>query len=67
MPTEIDRHELQRLMAQGGQVVDVMGSSEYEASHLPGALHVPLPKIRERALQLLDPSRACITYCYDSL
>ncbi len=67
MPKEIDRHEVQRLMDQGAQVVDVMGTSEYEASHLPGAIHVPLGKIPGRAPELLDPSRGAITYCYDSL
>ncbi len=67
MPKEIDRHEVQRLMGQGAQLVDVMGSSEYEASHLPGAIHVPLDEIPERAPELLDVSRGVITYCYDSL
>ncbi|MBW3615306.1 MAG: rhodanese-like domain-containing protein [Actinobacteria bacterium] len=67
MPKEIDRHDVQRLMGQGAQVVDVMGASEYEASHLPGAIHVPLGKIPEQAPELLDQSRGVITYCYDSL
>lgn len=67
MPKEIDRHEVQRLMGQGVQVVDVMGASEYEASHLPGAIHLPLGKIPERAPEVLDPARGVVTYCYDSL
>ncbi len=67
MPKEIDRQDVQRLMGQGAQVVDVMGASEYEASHLPGAIHVPLGKIPDQAPELLDSSRGVITYCYDSL
>ncbi len=67
MPKEIDRLEVQRLMGHGAQVVDVMGRGEYEASHLPGATHVPLGKIPEQAPELLDASLATITYCYDSL
>ena len=67
MPKEIDRHEVQRLASSGAQIVDVMGSSEYEQSHLPGAIHVPLAKVPSRAPELLAPKRPVVVYCYDSL
>ena len=67
VPKEIDRHGVKRLAASGAQIVDVMGSSEYEQSHLPGAIHIPLAKIPNRALELLDPNRPVVVYCYDSL
>ena len=67
MPKEIGRAEVQRLVASGAQVVDVMGSSEYGQSHLPGAIHIPLAKIPTRAPELLDLHRPVVVYCYDSL
>ena len=67
MPTEIDRHDVQRLVAAGAQLVDVMPKAEWEESHLLGAVHVPLKKLAELVPERLDPVRAVITYCYDSL
>ena len=67
MPTDIDRHEVQRLVAAGAQLVDVMPKPEWEESHIVGAIHVPLKKVAELAADRLDTSRAVITYCYDSL
>ncbi len=67
MPTEIDRHEVQRLVATGAQLVDVMGKGEWEESHLVGAVHVPLKELADLAAERLDAGRAVITYCYDSL
>ncbi|HVL92945.1 MAG TPA: rhodanese-like domain-containing protein [Acidimicrobiales bacterium] len=67
MPTEIDRHEVQRLAAAGAQLVDVMPKAEWEESHLAGAIHVPLAKLAELAPERLDTGRAVVTYCYDSL
>jgi rhodanese-related sulfurtransferase len=67
MPTEIDRHEVQRLVAAGVQLVDVMPKAEWEESHIVGAVHVPLKKLVELAPERLDTSRGVITYCYDSL
>lgn len=42
MPQEVDRHEVQRLLGQGAQLVDVMGRKEFDASHIVGAVHIPL-------------------------
>ena len=67
MPTDIDRQDVQRLVAAGAQLVDVMPKAEWEESHLVGAVHVPLKKLAELAPERLDPTRAVITYCYDSL
>jgi len=67
LPTEIDRHEVQRLVAAGAQLVDVMPKAEWEESHITGAVHVPLKKLDELAPRHLDPARPVIVYCYDSL
>lgn len=67
MPVEVDRREVQRLMAAGAQLVDVMPGKEWSASHITGALHLPLRKIGVDGPAKLDPDRAVILYCYDSL
>ncbi|MDP9341292.1 MAG: rhodanese-like domain-containing protein [Actinomycetota bacterium] len=65
MPRTIDRHELQRLVDGGAQLVEVLPREEYEEQHLPGAVSVPLRRI-EQAREVLDPSRPVIVYCWDS-
>ncbi len=67
MATEVDRYEVQRLMAGGAQVVDVMGAGEWEASHLADAVHIPLARLPELADERLDRGRPVVAYCYDSL
>ena len=43
MPNPIDRHEVQRLLAeQQAQLVEVLAEAEFEDEHLPGAINVPL-------------------------
>jgi len=36
MPTPIDRDEVQRLVAAGAQLVEVLPAAEFEDEHLPG-------------------------------
>ena len=45
MPTSIDRDQVQRLVAEGAQLVDVLPPEEHAESHLPGALSCPLPAL----------------------
>lgn len=42
MATQIDRNGVQKLLADGGQLVDVLGAKDYEAEHIPGAINIPL-------------------------
>lgn len=58
-------HELQSLIEkQPGeiQIVDVRTPSEWEAGHIPEAVHLFLPEIEEKADQL-DRSKPTFTYC----
>jgi rhodanese-related sulfurtransferase len=66
MPTQIDRDEVQRLVAAGAQLVDVLKPEEYEKEHLPGAINIPLKKLDREATEVLDRSRPVIVYCWDS-
>ena len=65
MPTPIDRDEVQRLMADGAQLIEVLPAAEYEDEHLPTAINVPLKELDAKTTRQLDPSRPVIVYCYD--
>jgi rhodanese-related sulfurtransferase len=65
MPKEISRKEAQRLIASGAQVLDVLELSEYRKYHLPGAVHIHLRRLAERAREKLDPDRPVVVYCHD--
>lgn len=58
---------MQRLIAAGAQLVDVLPEREWKESHIAGAIHVPLKKLPELAPERLDTGRPVIVYCYDSL
>jgi rhodanese-related sulfurtransferase len=68
MPASVDRVEMQRLIAAGAQLVEVLPEDEYIEEHLPGALHLPLKSLtRASADAVLDRSRPVIVYCWDAL
>ena len=67
MPTPIALEELQRLLASGAQLVEVLPHDEYEEMHLPGAIHLPLKELDARRAEQLDPGRAVVVYCWDAL
>lgn len=66
MPREIDREDVQRLVAEGAQLVEVLPPSEYKEDHLPGAINIPLRRVDAQAGEILDPSRPVVVYCEDS-
>jgi rhodanese-related sulfurtransferase len=66
MPTPIDRHELQRLLAeQKAQLVEVLPAAEYEDEHLPSAINIPLKELDDETARGLDRAGPVIAYCYD--
>ncbi len=67
MPRNIFRDEVQRLIAEAGaQLVEVLPAREYEAQHLPGALHLPLTELTRETAAQLRRDRPVIVYCYDA-
>lgn len=61
------RDDVRRLIDQGAQVVEVLERRQFEAAHLPGAVHIPAWELtRERATSL-DPARPVVVYCFDTL
>jgi len=65
MPKDIIRNDVQRLMANGAQLVEVLPSDEYEEAHLPEAINIPLKKLDGQSIQILNRARPVITYCHD--
>lgn len=67
MPTAIDGHDLQGLLADGAQLVEVLPPDEYAEEHLPGAINLPLKELTRAAASQLDGTRPVIVYCYDTI
>jgi Rhodanese-like domain. len=67
MPSSIDRHTLLALLDDGAQLVEVLPRAEYDEEHLPGAIHLPLKALTADAVQVLDPARPVVVYCWDGL
>jgi len=67
MPSEIQHGEVQRLMAAGAQLVDVLPREEYDAEHITGAISIPLKELDQQSTAILDRDRPVIVYCWDLL
>ena len=65
IPKDINRNEVQRLVANGAQLVEVLPAEEYNEAHLPGAINLPLKKLDRQSAKQLDLTRPVITYCND--
>jgi rhodanese-related sulfurtransferase len=64
MPTVVQRDDVQRLVARGAQLVEVLPSEEYAHEHLPGAISMPLERFtRETIEHNLLKERPVIVYC----
>lgn len=59
----VSRFELLTRMKKGDvQVLDVRPEDEFALAHLPGALNIPLEKLKKK-LSALDPDKEVIAYC----
>jgi len=61
-PREVSREEARKLIADGAQLVDVRAEHEWEAGRIPGAKHVPLAELGERADEI-EKGRPVVLYC----
>ena len=62
------RDDVRRLADDGAQLVEVLERRQFEAAHLPGAVHIAAWELtRGRADQDLDRSRPVVVYCFDTL
>ena len=65
MPESIDREQVEELMKHGAQIVEVLPSKQYEEAHLPGAINIPLQKLKRHTAERLPKDKPVIVYCYD--
>jgi len=66
MPTPIDRHELERLLAEEQvQLVEMLPVAEYAEEHLPGAINIPLKELDRETTRQLNRERPVVVYCHD--
>jgi rhodanese-related sulfurtransferase len=61
-PKEISRAEAREMLDAGAQLVDVRADHEWEAGHLPGAVHIALPELPARVAEI-DKGRPVVIYC----
>jgi rhodanese-related sulfurtransferase len=63
----VDTNEVERRLAQGVQLLEVLPDDAFRKEHLPGARNIPMADLtREVAERDLDPDRPVIVYCYDT-
>jgi len=61
-PKVISRAEAREMVDAGAQLVDVRADHEWEAGHLPGAVHIPLAELPTR-VEEIDKDRPVVFYC----
>ncbi|MDP9404292.1 MAG: rhodanese-like domain-containing protein [Actinomycetota bacterium] len=54
---------MQRLLAEGAQLVEVLPRDEYDQEHLEGATHLPLKQLTAETAAVLDGGRPIVVYC----
>ena len=62
MVTDINRETLLTLIEQGAQVVDVLPEGEFMASHIPGAINIPLKTLNSEATSTLARAKPVVVY-----
>ncbi len=65
-PRAVSAAEAVRLVAEGALVVDVRRAFEWNRTHIPGAVHLPLEELPHRLLELPE-DRLLITFCTGGL
>lgn len=68
MVISADRQEVQRLIeTERTQIVDVLPRREYDESHIPGAVSIPLKQLTADPVAGLSRDRPVVVYCHDGL
>ena len=66
MVTQITRDEVQRMLAEGARLVDVLPEAEYAEEHIRGAVNLPLRLLDGETVAGLERDEPLIVYCFDS-
>jgi hypothetical protein len=67
VPDLVNREDVQRLVAEGAQLVEALPREAYDDLHLAGAVSIPLRELGERARRELDREKPVVVYCNDFL
>jgi len=59
---EVSREEARKMVEEGAQLIDVRADHEWNAGHIAGAEHVPLPELPQRTEEI-DKDRPVVVYC----
>ena len=63
MVTPVDRSQLQRLIeVEEAQVVDVLPEREYDESHIPEAISLPLRRLTAETVSVLRRDKPLVVY-----
>lgn len=65
MPTTIGRRSVQRLLARGATLIDVLPREEFENEHIAGAIHISLRELDRVSTEHLSKHDPVIVYCWD--
>ena len=59
---EVSREGARKLLDEGAQLVDVRADHEWNAGHIAGAKHLPLPELPQRTGEI-DQDKPVVVYC----
>jgi rhodanese-related sulfurtransferase len=65
MPTTIGHRNVQRLLARGATLIDVLPDEEFENEHIAGAIHISLRNLNRQSTEHLSKHDPVIVYCWD--
>ena len=67
MPESVDLRGLERRLAEGAQLVEVLPPASYAEEHIPGAINIPLKSLDATSVMQLDRHKPVVVYCHDAL
>jgi rhodanese-related sulfurtransferase len=68
VPKDVGRQEVQRLIAEGAQVIEVLPPEQFLDEHLAGAISLPLKTLTpQSAARVLRRDAPVVVYCNDTL
>lgn len=67
MAHAIGADDVQRLVAAGAALVEVLPEAEYREEHIEGAIHIPLKALDANTAASLNKTSPVVVYCHDGL
>lgn len=65
MPQNVNRDQVQELLARGALLVEVLPRRQYEPVHIAGAVNIPLAEIDRKSVAGLNRNEPVVVYCQD--